>query len=322
MKNELIKIEERNLVRTNKLINGKVKLKAKSYDLIRAFSSLVEYNDTDFWTYTIKVSDLDIDYKRAKEYIRDIMRNPIEIKDDIKEKFECYAWCSTMKYENGYIEAKLNPDLKEFMLQIRGNYTKTFEKYVLPMESIYAKRIYEMLIQNKDYGYRKFNLEQLQEVLNVPKSMKRYSDFKRFVLLTAIKEINKHSDIYIPVDITNLKDKSWIKLQCGKARKITHLNFEFRKKDDKESTKEPKQTQATQSIQEPKKVTYELIDKAIDRDMIFHFTNCDTIEKKQSLNNKIEEFIKYCVDNQKEYENYENSFSRYLEIAKQNNWNF
>jgi plasmid replication initiation protein len=50
--------------------------------------------------------------------------------------------------------------MREFMLQVRGNFTKTFEKYILPMNSMYAKRIYEMLIQNIDYGYRKFNLEE------------------------------------------------------------------------------------------------------------------------------------------------------------------
>ena len=309
------------VVRHNKLINAKIRLSSKEYDLIRTFMKYIQRKDSDFWSFSVLASELGINNSRGKPMVRNIQRKPIEIEIG-KDGIISIPFFTTLKYNNGIFEGKFNTDLKKVLLEIEGDFTKTFEKYILPMESVYAKRIYELLIENKRIGYRKFRLEQLQDILDIPKSMKSFSRFKEKVLLIAIKEINKHSDIYIPVDITNLKDESWIKLQCGKARKITHLNFEFRKKDDKEPTEEPKQTQATQSIQEPKKVTYELVDKEIDRDMIFHFTNCDTIEKKQSLNNKIEEFIKYCIDNQKEYENYENSFSRYLEIAKQNNWNF
>ena len=169
MKKELQNIDDRDLVRHNKLVNGKVKLKAKSYDLIRSISTLVNYNDADFWTYELEVTSLGIDYKRAKEYIRDIMRNPIELQDDKNKTFKCYSWCSALEYKNGFITFRLDPKMKEFMLQVKGNFTKTFEKYILPMNSMYAKRIYEMLIQNIDYGYRKFNLEELQELLDVPK---------------------------------------------------------------------------------------------------------------------------------------------------------
>ena len=96
MKKEIEILEKRDLVRHNKLVNGRVKLKAKSYDLIRSISTLVDFNDTDFHTYELKVTELNIDYKRAKECIRDIMRNPIEIKDDVKKSFHCYSWCSSL----------------------------------------------------------------------------------------------------------------------------------------------------------------------------------------------------------------------------------
>jgi plasmid replication initiation protein len=292
---ELINEQERTIVRKNQLINGKVKLKAKSYDLVRSLASLVDFNDTDFWTYQIKASDLDIDYKRAKEYIRDIMRNPIEIKDDEKEIFECYAWCSSIKYKNGIIEAKFDPDMREFLLQIKGNYTKTHEKYLLAMDSVYAKRIYEMLMQNIDFGYRKFVLADLQEVLNVPKSLIRYDNFKRKVLLIAIKEINKHTDIYIPVDTENLKDDTWKKLQCGQIRKITHLNFEFRKKDDK----------GLFEIQNTDTSIEDEIRSAIDID---YYPD----DLKPFYIERLLEFIDYCVKNNKRYPDWEVSFDRHI----------
>jgi plasmid replication initiation protein len=233
MKKDLEILTNRDVVRKNNLITGKVKLKAKSYDIIRSFMSLIEFEDNEFKTYSLKAKDLEVDYHLAKEYIDDIMTHPVKIKDDKNKNYKVYAWCSYMEYNNGIISACFDPKMKDFMLQIRGSYTKTFEKYILPMESIYAKRIYELLIQNKGYTrYRKFVLSELQEILNVPKSMQNFANFKKYVLVTAINEINKHTDIYIPVNTKDLKDESWVRLQCGSKRKITHLNFTFLLKED------------------------------------------------------------------------------------------
>ena len=323
MKKELQTIDERDFARSNKLVNGRVKLKAKSYDLIRTLATLVSPNDTDFWTYEVEVKSLGIDYKRAKEYIRDIMRNPIEIQNDTKQTFDCYSWCSSMKYKNGFITFKLDPEMQEFMLGLKeqGNFTKTFEKYILPMESLYAKRIYEMLYQVKKYGYRKFELEELQKTLDVPKSMMSFSRFKEKVLLIAIKEINKHSDIYIPVDTDNLKDESWVKLQCGKTRKITHLNFEFRLKSDKGLFTEPKeQTKEQKEIQRLRKI--EELEQQIDKELIFLKFGATSTEQKREIYLKIVEFINYVLDNNKDYKDLTESFFRYYKIAVKNGWSF
>ena len=271
----------------------------------------------------MEVKSLGIDYKRAKEYIRDIMRNPIEIQNDTKQTFDCYSWCSSMKYKNGFITFKLDPEMQEFMLGLKeqGNFTKTFEKYILPMESLYAKRIYEMLYQVKKYGYRKFELEELQKTLDVPKSLKPYFNFKARVLLIAIKEINKHSDIYIPVDTDNLKDESWVKLQCGKTRKITHLNFEFRLKSDKGLFTEPKeQTKEQKEIQRLRKI--EELEQQIDKELIFLKFGATSIEQKREIYLKIVEFINYVLDNNKDYKDLTESFFRYYKIAVKNGWSF
>jgi plasmid replication initiation protein len=220
------------VVRHNKLINAVVRLDAKEYDLVRTFMKYVLKKDSEFWTFSVLASELGINKTRCKPMVKSIQRKPLEIEIG-KEGIVSMPFFSTLKYYNGVFEGKFNNDLKDLLLQMDGDFTKTFEKYILPMNSIYAKRIYEMLIENKKIGFRKFKLENLYETLRVPKSMMKYSNFKAFVLVIAIKEINKHSDIYIPVDTQNLKDESWKRLQCGKVRKITHLNFDFRMKSDK-----------------------------------------------------------------------------------------
>jgi len=217
--------ERRDTVRHNKLINARIKLNAKAYDLTRSFISLVERDDTDFWTYSISVADLGIDYKEAKAVIRNIMRNPVEICDDTKKKFEAYGWFTTMKYSKGVVEARINSDLKDMMVQLNGNHTRILEKYIFPMSSIYAKRLYELLSEYKGIGYRKFILDDLYDKLQVSKTLKIYSNFKNKVLAIAIEQINTHSDLYLDLPIDNMQSHEWIALQCGKTRGITHLNF-------------------------------------------------------------------------------------------------
>jgi len=71
-----------------------------------------------------------------------------------------------------------------------------------------------------------------------------------------------------------------------------------------------------------KKIEYSDIESKMDRNMILALIGCETLTQKASINMKIEEFIEYCVAKQKKYTNYNDSFARYMEIARQNGWNF
>ena len=213
-------IDDKITIRKNNLINAKIRLKANEYDLIRSFISQIDRINSEFWTISISAKDLNLNYSRAKSMIRAIGRNPVEI-DNGYDQFISIPWFRILKYEKGVFTASFNTELNDMLLQIKGDYTKTFEKYILPMDSMYAKRLYELLSEFKKIGYRKFLLKDLQDILQVAKSQYAYSKFKEKVLEIAIREINLHTDIFL--DIYTKED--WKKLQCGKLRGITHLNF-------------------------------------------------------------------------------------------------
>jgi plasmid replication initiation protein len=224
------------IVRHNNLINANIRLDAKEYDLVRSFMKCVKKKDNIFSLFEISADDLGINYSRCSEMVKSIQRKPIEIKLS-NNGIISIPFFSVLKYHNGVFEGKFNKDLKESLLNIDGDFTATFEKYILPMDSVYAKRIYELLYENKTIGYRKFIFEDLCDKLGIPKigrgsTNRNYDKFKQKVLIVSIKEINKYSDIYIPVNIKDLKDESWVRLQCGSKRKITHLNFTFLLKED------------------------------------------------------------------------------------------
>jgi plasmid replication initiation protein len=306
------------VVRHNNLINANIRLDAKEYDIVRTFMKYITRDDGDFWTFSVRASDLNINKSRGAPMVRSIQRKPVEIELP-NDGLVSIPFFTILKYSDGVFEGKFNNDLRDVLLEMKGNFTKTYEKYILPMDSIYAKRIYELLSENISIGYRKFKLEDLYKILQVPKSMKSYSRFKEKVLLISIKEINKHTDIYIPIDTTNLTDGSWIKLQCGVKRGVTHLNFEFRKKSDKSFTETQKieESVSQEHINEQWKLTQHWID-----DLMVEFGVAQTVN--QQLMNEFELYLyeqekvfsQFCTDNNKQYEDMNISFQRHLKNAE------
>ena len=323
------------VVRNNKLINANIKLTSKEYDLVRTFMKNIKRSDSDFWTFTVMASDVGIETKRGKDTVRSISRKPVEIELG-KDGLVAIPFFTYFKYQNGAFEGRFNNDLKEMLLEIKGNFTKTFEKYILPMDSIYAKRIYEMLYENKSIGYRKFRLNDLYETLKIPKSMRNYANFKKYVLLVTIREINKHTDIYIPIDTENLKDESWIKLQCGIKRGVTHLNFEFQNKST--ASAPATKSQEPKEISAPSQTKTELLEKRfeelannlsllnyLDLPAEFEINEIDvelTKEFHKYISKQLFVFFQYCRDNNKNYKNLATSFKRHIRGAYKNNLDF
>ncbi len=65
------------------------------------------------------------------------------------------------------------------------------------MKSSYSKRIYLLLKEYGKFGTRIFNLEELMDILQVPKSFRAYGEFKKKVLKRAEADINLHTDLLI-----------------------------------------------------------------------------------------------------------------------------
>ena len=318
-----IKKENDLIVRHNNLINANIRLDAKEYDIVRTFMKYITRDDADFWTFSVRASDLNINNSRGAPMVRSIQRKPVEIELP-NDGLVSIPFFTSLKYSNGVFEGKFNNDLRDVLLEMQSNFTKTYERYILPMSSIYAKRFYELLSENIKIGYRKFRLDDLYKTLQIKKSMQTYSNFKKFVLLIAIKEINKHTNIYIPVDTTSLQNESWTRLQCVVKRGVTHLNFEFRKKSDKSLFCDDIQPIKEQELKKQLELIeqHEKLEKQIDKDYLFLVFDCTTIEQKRAVQIKIDEFVDYIIKKEKDYENLTTSCLRYLNIARKNNWDF
>lgn len=125
-----------------------------------------------------------------------------------------------IRYQEGqsFITYQLNDCLMQYLLDQKRDFTQLKFSDIQQMKSAYSIRIYNMLIcelkQNRQS--LKMNLAVLQNILEVPKTLREYKHFNQKVLAQAQKDINTKSNIVL-LEIKTFKT----------GRKITDLEFIF-----------------------------------------------------------------------------------------------
>ncbi len=159
----------------------------------------------------------------SKRYLLDetLIKDPVTNKE--VDNFTIMSLFKFLQYTKGQatIKYQLNDCLKPYLLGLRKNFTQIPLQHILPINSGYAIRIYQMLLselkQNRNETTR--YLIELQDILCVPKSMYMWDNFKRRVLEPSLKEINATTDI-----IASYRTKK-------ERQKITQIVFEICYKD-------------------------------------------------------------------------------------------
>ena len=193
-------ISEKNRVdKDYQLITARYKLSTVEQKLILSIISLIRPTDSDFMNYQIPISQFGFladnnNHQRLKKYCKDIMSKPLEVATE--DGWMLFNWFSHIRYRKEMIECSVSPELKPYLLELKENFKSYDLKYILEMQSEYSIRIYEMLKKSEKMGFLEMDLEELQDLLQVPESFKVYADFKRKVLQPTSIEIAKYTDIY------------------------------------------------------------------------------------------------------------------------------
>lgn len=177
-------------------------------------------------------------YKRLKREIRKLSNKSewVEVWGDpdteVLVRLVSKAWFNA---RSGKVRIRLDEDIKPYILELRKNwelkgelYTQFALLYTLPMKSLYSIRLYELLKSWADATLSEteghyWEIEHLQALLG--SEYKRYQDFRRYVLETALREINKYSDIsaqYEPIK---------------EGRSYKYINFYIHKKTEQQLIK-------------------------------------------------------------------------------------
>lgn len=145
-------------------------------------------------------------------------KNP---KNGADRSFHC-RWVDKIGYEkaNGTVYLRFTSDIVPLITRLEQQFTSYELEQVANLDSSYAIRLYELIIQWRSIGKTpKFELQNFRKQLGVEISQyKTMSNFKKFVLDFAVKQINLHTDITVKYD------------QHKEGRSIVGFTFKFKAK--------------------------------------------------------------------------------------------
>lgn len=205
----------------NDLINARHELTVNENRLILLTLTQILPSDEDFKPYRLKIADF-VDYTstnnkamydRARQITKSLMGKVLEIPQD--NGHLQVSFISRARYERGkgYVELSFDPVLKPYLLQLKERYTQYDVRNILPLQSFYSQRIYELLKQYARIGERRMAVDDLREILRLSSAYDHYGSFKKRVILQAQRELGENTDLSF--EFTEIKT----------GRKVTHLHF-------------------------------------------------------------------------------------------------
>ncbi len=210
------------------LVNAKYKLTNTEIKFIlNAIAQLDSLDDTILKDYIIKVSDLEKTLQaeqnetRLKQFAKKIMSKPLEVPTE--RGWIIANWFSDVEYVRGEAKfiVRFSEKLKPYLLELKKRFVSYNLQYILPLTSVYSVRIYQLLKEYEKLEKRYFHVEELQDILQVPKSYLAYGKFKQKVLQVAQRELIEHCDIYFTLE------------EEKKGRKVDRLIFRIYKNTHK-----------------------------------------------------------------------------------------
>lgn len=188
-------------------------------EMLKAIQSVIEGRDmgVDWDSVGDKLDAHAVDASKAARILASLGLHPDmeSCRNSLLREYHFRAWAAMMP----------------FLLEVTKKnkyYTHYQLKYILPMTSQYAMRLYELL---KSYraktrqGRWFFEIDDLKKQLNC-ENYNRFPDFRRFALEPAVEQINKFTDIAID----ELKTEK-------EGRKVSRVEFFWNHKNKRELSK-------------------------------------------------------------------------------------
>lgn len=225
---------------SNELIEASYKIASIGEGrLIRMLIAQITPDDEDFKTYRIGITDFSRFFGLSKESnsVYELIKKSADelagrrIMLEKNGNWLRLNWLSYAEYTkgSGYIEVRFDKALKPYLLGLKGYFTQYELEKVVNFKSGYAMRLFELLkkeqfkADGKGYFKRSFEYDEFRTLVGIDKSEYReFSDFRKRVIDSSVKEINANPDIsIIKVDYPKTGRKvSHIVFHCEKAKQL------------------------------------------------------------------------------------------------------
>lgn len=210
---------EMEIYKANDMIQkGRHELSLQEQRCVLYAISKIKPEDTVFQEYTFELADFyklcglqGDSYTELKAILIGLKQKTwwVESAPNVESTISWFNKVRTNK-KSGTVTVRFDDDMMPYLLEVtRENkyYTHYQLKYILPMKSQYAIRLYELL---KSYQRNNiewfFDIDPLKKQLNC-ENYKDFYDFRRWVLEPAVTEINEFTDIKIAWDTVKERRK-------------------------------------------------------------------------------------------------------------------
>jgi plasmid replication initiation protein len=145
-------------------------------------------------------------------------------------------WVSAISYipDDGKVQLRLAVDILPYLTNLFGEFVSYCISQVAGMSSVYAIRLYELLVQWGSKGEREVEIDWLKKQFGIPASYDRLFDLKRYVIDPAVEQIKTHSNL----------DVSYTQRKKGRA--VVAFIFKFGIKQDTKPKEAPIQRRGRQ----------------------------------------------------------------------------
>ena len=174
------------------------------------------------------VNQFNVSRQTAYQALKDACRDLFARQFSYQEKREkgvanvTSRWVSQIAYidDTATVELIFSPAIIPLITRLEEQFTSYELAQISGLNSAYAVRLYELLIAWRSTGKTPvIELSDFRQRLGVLETeYKRMYDFKKYVLDTAIKNVNEHTDITVKVE------------QHKTGRSITGFSFRFKQK--------------------------------------------------------------------------------------------
>lgn len=114
--------------------------------------------------------------------------------------YESYSYFSYIKYHfnTGILDVRMPDETQSFLMNYETGFTPVEFKNMVKLKSKYAKILYLFFRSYRDgVDHTDYTLEHLRQLLGLENKYPKWFDFKRYVLVPAMEEINSKTDICV-----------------------------------------------------------------------------------------------------------------------------
>lgn len=205
---------DKNLIisKSNKLIEASYRLTLQEVRVIEycisKINPMADFKNSQL--FTLKAKDFSAIFKVSlKNSHRELVKvadrlfeRHIIIEDNEKKNGILKTrWISSVRYKEneGEIDIKFAQDIVPYLHKIKNGYTSYRLECVAELTSVYAVRLYQLLLQwgGTKSRERVITIEDLKVIFQLEGSYKVYREFNRRILKPSIEQINKFTDIKV-----------------------------------------------------------------------------------------------------------------------------